>query len=83
MFFLFIVCVVSYQSLGTKQEDIEAAYLNEDQLYLFQIGAFNYMIAFYETSMFQTNLDPQYLTKRSVRRRPLFVSESALQTTQR
>ncbi|KAJ7337325.1 Zinc finger CCCH-type antiviral [Desmophyllum pertusum] len=71
------------QSPGTKQEDIEAAYLKEDKMYFLQNGTFNYIITFYETSMYQRNMDPRYFTKRRVRRRPLFASESVLQTTHR
>ncbi|KAL9987974.1 hypothetical protein ACROYT_G002361 [Oculina patagonica] len=70
------------QSTGTKQEDIEAAYLNEERIYFFQIGPSKYIITFYETSMYQRNMDPSYLTMRSVRRRPLFASQPALQTLQ-
>lgn len=82
--FVVVVVVVSQQSPGTKQEDIEAAYLNKDIFYFFQIRAFRYMIVFYETSKYQQNMDENYLTKRSVRRRPLFVSaDPVLEITQR
>lgn len=81
--FVFFFIVVSKQSQGTKQEDIEAAYCNKDQIYLFKIRTFGYMIAFYETSMYQQNLDQSYVTKRSVRRRPLFLSNTSLKTTER
>ncbi|XP_078357627.1 uncharacterized protein LOC144642520 isoform X2 [Oculina patagonica] len=70
-------------SSGAKQEDIETAYLNEDQIYRFHTDRFNYEIQFNTASMCQRNMDPRYLTTRSVRRRPLFVSDPVVQTTQR
>lgn len=86
-FLVVVVVLVSQQSPGTKQEDIEAAYLKKDTIYFFQIRAFHYMIVFYKTSMtsmYQQNMDENYLTKRIVRRRPLFVSaDPVLKITQR
>ncbi|KAL9987960.1 hypothetical protein ACROYT_G002347 [Oculina patagonica] len=71
------------KSTGTKQEDIEAAYLNEERIYFFQIGTSKYTITFrHETSMYQRNMDQRYLTTRSVRRRPLFASQPVPQTIQ-
>ena len=60
------------------QENIEADYLNEERLYFFHINRRKYMITFYEKSMRQRNMDPNYWTVRSVRRRPQFVTESEL-----
>ena len=63
------------------QENIEAEYLNEERFYVFHIDRRKYMIAFYEKSMRQRNMDygPTFWTReRSVRRRPQFVAESEL-----
>lgn len=71
------------QSSGIKQEKIEAAYLNKDRIYSFRNGSHSYIVKFYKTPMYQMNTDPQFPTKRQVRRRPLFVSKSAPENTNR
>ncbi|CAH3184141.1 unnamed protein product, partial [Porites lobata] len=58
------------------QENIEADYLNEEGFYFFHINRRKYMITLYDKSMRQRNMDPNYRTERSVRRRPKFVAES-------
>lgn len=68
---------------GTKQEQIEASYLNGDLSYLFQIGGKDYMIHFEDDFMYQRSADPEVQTKWFVRRRPIFVSKSTMQTTKR
>lgn len=71
------------QSSGAKQEKIEAAYLNDERTYSFGSGSHNYILKFCETPMYQMNTDPDLLTKRQVRRRPLFASKSEPQDTSR
>ena len=65
------------------QEEIEAAFLREEEEYSFCIGQYKYKLIFHEKSMNQKNMDPRYLTRRSVRRRPLFVAQSELQSQKR
>ncbi|CAH3164391.1 unnamed protein product [Porites evermanni] len=60
------------------QENIEADYLNKEGFYFFHINRRKYMITLYDKSMRQRNMDPNYRTERSVRRRPKFVAESEL-----
>ncbi|CAH3138354.1 unnamed protein product [Pocillopora meandrina] len=69
------------QSSGTKQEQIEAAYLNGEGFYPFRSGSHNYILTFYETPMHQINIDPNLQTRRFVRRRPVFVSKPAYRAT--
>lgn len=76
-------CSVLQVSSKITQENMEAAYLNDEQVYFFHIDKFNYMITFYEKSMYQRNMNPSYFTKRDVRRRPQFVAESELQSQER
>ncbi|XP_022786916.1 uncharacterized protein LOC111327081 isoform X3 [Stylophora pistillata] len=68
---------------GTKQEQIEASYLNGDLSYLFQIGGRDYIIHFEGDHMNQRSADPEVQAGQLVRRRPMFASESALHTTTR
>ena len=65
------------------QEKIEDAFCKEDKAYFFHTAKFYYMLVFHETSMYQKNMAPCYLTRRSVRRRPLFVARSDLQAQER
>ena len=65
------------------QEEIEAAYLKQDKEYSFRIGQFKYRLIFSKKSMYQENLDQRYLTRRCVRRRPLFIAQSELQFQKR
>ncbi|XP_022810083.1 TCDD-inducible poly [ADP-ribose] polymerase-like isoform X2 [Stylophora pistillata] len=66
---------------GTKQEQIEISYLNGDLSYLFQIGGKDFIIHFEDDLMNQRSADTDVQAGRLVRRRPMFVSESTLQTT--
>ena len=68
---------------GTKQEQIEPSYLNGDPAYNFQIGGNDYVIYFEGTFMYQRIADPEVQAVYFVRRRPMFASRSALQTTVR
>ncbi|PFX16750.1 TCDD-inducible poly [ADP-ribose] polymerase [Stylophora pistillata] len=68
------------QSSGDIQGEIEAAYLNEEDTFSFRIGSHNYILKFYETPMYQINIDPDIQTMRTVRRRPVFVSKPTYQT---
>lgn len=68
---------------GTKQEQIEASYLNGDLSYLFQIGGRDYIIHFEGDHMNQRSADPEVQAGQLVRRRPMFGSESAQHTTTR
>lgn len=68
------------QSSGDIQGEIEAAYLNEEDTFSFRSGSHNYIIKFYETPMYQMNINPDIQTMRKVRRRPMFVSKPTYQT---
>ena len=57
--------------------------MHGDPAYNFQIGGNDYVIYFEGTVMYQRIADPEVQAVYFVRRRPMFASRSALQTTVR
>ncbi|XP_019646028.1 PREDICTED: poly [ADP-ribose] polymerase 12-like [Branchiostoma belcheri] len=63
---------------GPSSDDIEQAYLTGQPTVMFEVPPHRYRLEF--AGMYQQNLNPHFLTRRDVRRRPVFVSRAEVDT---
>ncbi|CAH1238656.1 PARP12 [Branchiostoma lanceolatum] len=63
---------------GPTSDDIEQAFLTGQPTLMFEVPPHRYRLDF--AGMYQQNLNPHFLTRRDVRRRPVFVSRAEVDT---